>query len=449
MEEALDVLVIGTGTAGYTLALACQKGGRQVAVVDDKPYGGTCGRHGCEPEKYLMQAAQVVQMTRQMSEIGIQAPTRMDWGSLIRAKSSFTDAVPDRTERAFRQAGIRMFFDTARFASPELVALGKDTVVRPRVIVVAAGARPAPLSFPGGELAIATSDFLGLRELPRRVLFIGGGCLALSLGHVARAAGCDVTILQRGERVLKQCDAEMGGWLRKAALARGINLVTGVEAGMIERHRDYLITYGPKGCAEPFPADLVVNTSGRVPDLDPLRLPAGEVAATPRGVTVNRYMQSVSNPRVYAIGDACDSPYLLSTVADMEAEVAAANILEGNHLQPDYEGVPVMALAQPPLAWVGLTEGRARESGLRYRVNRGSTAEWPSSRRIGQELGFYKVLIEEGTGRILGAHLFGQNAGETINIFTLAMKFGLTNRDLAKVLWTYPTFVSDVKEMIA
>lgn len=447
MEEKVDVLVIGTGTAGYTLALALRKGGLQVAVADDKPYGGTCGRNGCEPEKYLVQTAQLVQLTRQMAEIGVDPPARLDWPALMRSKSAFTSTVSDRTERAFEEAGVRMYFEAARFVSPELVALG-NTTVRAGAVVIATGARPAPLDFPGAELAIQTSDFLDLKEIPRRMLFIGGGCLAMSFSHVARTAGAEVTILQRGERILKGFDAEMAEKAGKAAKAGGINIITGAEAKMIESRQGYLITYGPRWCAEPFPSDLVVHTGGRVPDLDPLDLKAGEVARTPRGVSVNEFLQSVSNPRVWAIGDACDSPYQLSTIADLEAEVAAENILNGNRRRPDYGTVPVMALGHPPLAAVGLTEEQARRSGAAYRVNRGATESWPSSRRIGQQHGFYKVILEEGTGKILGAHILGQNAGETINIFSLAIKHGLTKDDLKEVLWSYPTFISDVKDMI-
>ncbi|WP_026841127.1 dihydrolipoyl dehydrogenase family protein [Citrifermentans bremense] len=448
MQETADVLVIGTGTAGFTLALACRKGGRQVAVVDDKPYGGTCGRNGCEPEKYLMQAAQVVHLTRQMSGQGITVPAAMDWPALIRSKSAFSNGVPERTELAFQQAGIKMYFGTARFLSPETVAIGSETTVRAETIVIATGARPAPLDFPGAGLVVETSDFMEMKNLPRRVLFIGGGCLALSFGHVARAAGADVTILQRGERVLKNFDLEMAQLAAKAARARGINIVTGITAAMAEKVQGAFMTYGKGGCTEAFPSDLIVNTSGRIPDLDPVDPEAGAVARSAGGVTVNEFLQSVSNPRVWAIGDACDSPYLLSTVADMEAEVAADNILNGNRRRPDYQGVPSMAQAQPPLSFVGLTEAQARQSGKKFRINRGSTDSWPSSRRIGQQGGFYKVLIEEETGKILGAHLLGQNAGETINIFALALKFGISNRELRQVLWTYPTFISDVKDMI-
>lgn len=449
MLHTVDVLVIGTGTAGYTLALACRKAGRRVAVVDNRTYGGTCGMRGCEPKKYLVEAAQVAQLSQQMSEIGINPGARVDWPALMRSKTAFTSGVPERTERELQKAGIELFYGTARFRSPEEVAIGEEATVRARAMVIATGAQPARLDFPGAELAITSDDFLELTALPRRVLFIGGGYISLEFAHVARAAGAAVTILHRGKRILKRFDAELAGRLAQSAHALGITIVTGVTACLVETLRGAFVTYGQAGCAETFPSDLVVNTSGRVPDLDSLDLMAGEVAGSAQGVSVNEFLQSVSNPRVWAIGDACDSPYQLSPVADMEAEVAAENIVNGNVRRPDYLAVPSVAFAQPPLAGVGMTEEQAMQSGLRFRTKRGAMESWPSSRRIGQQHAFYKVLIEQDSGKILGAHLFGHNAGETINVFALAIKLGLSVQDLKKVLWAYPTYVSDLKDMIS
>jgi glutathione reductase (NADPH) len=449
MHHTVDVLVIGSGTAGYTLALACRKAGRQVAVVDNGTYGGTCGMRGCEPEKYLVKAAQVAQLSQQMSEIGIYPAARIDWPALMRSKAAFTDAAPERTESELKKAGVELYFGAARFTSPEEVEIDGETRIRARAVVIATGAQPARLEFPGAELVINSDEYLELSALPRRVLFIGGGCLSLSFAHVARAAGAAVTILQRGERILKSCDAEVVRRLTESARSLGITIVTGTTACMAETYQGALITYGKAGCAEAFQSDVIVNTAGRQPDLAGLDLEAGQVAHTPQGVTTDEFLQSVSNPLVWAIGDACHSPFQLSTVADMEAEVAAENILKGKLQRPDYRAIPAVVFAQPPLAAVGITEEQATQAGVRFRINRGSMDSWPSSRRIGQKHAFYKVLIEQDSGRILGAHLFGHNADETINIFAMAIKFGLSNQDLKKVLWSYPSHASDLKNMVS
>ena len=448
MEKTVDVLVIGTGTAGYTLALAVRKAGRQVAVVDNRPYGGTCAMRGCQPKKYLVAAAEVVHLSKQMSRIGIQPVAQIDWPALMRSKAAFTDVVPERTEKDFQKAGIERLHGTARFISPDELAIGPDLMIRPERIVIATGSRTTRLDFPGAEFTVTSDDFLKLEHLPRRVAFIGGGYIAMEFAHVARAAGAEVTVLQRSNRILKRFDAELANLLAEASRDSGITITLGFEACDVKRSRGAFIVLGSAECNQSVEADLVVNCAGRVPDLDDLDLTTGGVTRSPHGVAVNEFLQSVGNPRVYAIGDACAAGPKLATVADMEAAIAAENILHGNRQIPDYHGVPSVVFTQPPLAQVGMTEDEAGASGSRFRINRGSMNAWPSSRRIGQKHAFFKVILEEESGRILGAHLFGHNAGEAINIFALAMKFGLGNQELKKVLWAYPTNVSDLKYMI-
>lgn len=449
MKHLLDVLVIGTGTAGATLALECRKAGLKVAVVDNRPYGGTCAMRGCQPKKYLVEAAQVAYLSRQMSEIGISPAACIDWPALVRSTAIFTNAVPERTEKEFKKAGIELFYGTARFISPVEVKIDDKNQVLAKNIVIATGAKPSKLDIPGSDLAITSDDFMILPTLPKRILFIGGGYISLEFAHVAWAAGAEVTILHRGERILDKFDAELTTHLTESARTLGISIITGITADKIVKNNGTFVTYGKAVGEESFSSDLIVNASGRVADLNSLDLKAGNVSFSAHGVTVNEFLQSISNPHVRAIGDACESPLQLSTVADMEALVAANNIINGNIHRADYQGIPSVVFTQPPLAGVGITEVQAVKAGKQYRINRGSMDSWPSSRRIGQKHAFYKVLIEEDSEKILGAHIFGHNAGEVINVFAMAIKFGLSTHDLKSVLWAYPTNVSDLKYMIS
>ena len=448
MTREFDVLVIGTGTSGYTLALACREAKRSVAVSDNRPYGGTCAMRGCQPKKYLVAAAEVVELAHQMSAIGIHPVSGIDWAALMRSNTAFTSAVPARTEHDFQEAGIEMFHGTARFVSPKEMMINDDTIVRAKHFVVATGARPAPLGFEGEELVMTSEDFLELPSMPPRVAFIGGGYISMEFAHVARAAGAEVTVLHRGDRVLKNFEPEVVDQLTEAARDFGIRIVTNFRVCSTQRLNGSIAIHGNKDCADVYQADLVIHGAGRTANLDELNLGAGEVDYSARGVTVNEFLQSVSNPRVYAIGDASATPLQLATTADMDANVAAENILSGNHQKADYELVPSAVFTLPPLAGVGMTERQATQAGIPFHVNRGTMTGWASSRRIGQKHAFYKVLVEDGNNRVLGAHLFGHNATEAINIFALAMKFGLTTRDLKKVLWAYPTHTSDLKYML-
>ncbi len=165
--------------------------------------------------------------------------------------------------------------------------------------------------------------------------------------------------------------------------------------------------------------------------------------------SVNEFLQSVSNPAVYAAGDAAASggpP--LTPVAGYEGRIVAGNLLEGHHLTADYSAVPSVVFTVPPLASVGLHERSAREQGRRVRVNYAETSSWYSSRRIGETCSGYKVLVDEETGRILGAHLLGPQAEETINLFVMAMRAGVTAASIKDVLFAYPTHASDVAYML-
>ena len=195
---------------------------------------------------------------------------------------------------------------------------------------------------------------------------------------------------------------------------------------------------------------MVVHGAGRVPEIDELDLVTAVVEReNKKGIRVNEYLQSVSNPVVYAAGDAAASggpP--LTPVAKYEGEIVATNLLEGNHIKPNYKGIPSVVFTIPPLASAGLQEEAARKQGLRFRINKADTSSWYSSRRVGEKYSGYKVLIEENTDRILGAHVLGHHAEEVINIFALAIRMGLKSGDIKEAIFSYPTNTSDISYML-
>jgi glutathione reductase (NADPH) len=198
-----------------------------------------------------------------------------------------------------------------------------------------------------------------------------------------------------------------------------------------------------------FEADMAVHAAGRVPEIDDLALEVAGVERTTAGVAVNDYLQSVSNPAVYAAGDAVASGgFPLTPVAGMQGAVVASNLLEGNHRTPNYAGIPSVVFTTPPLARVGLSEEAAREEGLHFAVHHGDTSDWYSSRRVALRHTGYKTLVEEGTGRILGAHLLGPHAEEMINLFGLAIRTGTSAGDLKDMVFAYPTSASDLGSML-
>jgi glutathione reductase (NADPH) len=381
---------------------------------------------------------------------GMAAPgLSLQWPDLIRFKRTFTASVPEGTEQSFAEAGIITRHGRARFLDRTTIQVGDETLAA-RFIVIATGARHATLGIPGEELLTTSTQFLELEHLPQRIVFVGGGYIAFEFAHIAARAGASVQILHRGARPLSAFDPDLVAQLMQATRALGVEIHLGTAVTAIEHQRDHLVVRAHAAAQESrIEADLVVHAAGRVPEIDDLNLEAAGVAHQPDGVTVNVYLQSTTNPAVYAAGDAVASGgFPLTPVAGMQGDLLARNLLEGNQHTPNYTGIPSVGFTTPPLARVGLSEAAARAQGLRFRTHHEDTSGWYSSRRVALSHTSFKVLIEEETDHLLGAHLLGPHAEEIVNLFALAIRAGLRASDLRQMVYAYPTSASDISYML-
>ncbi len=450
MTKPFDLVVVGTGSAASTVASRCRSAGWQVAIVDSRPFGGTCALRGCDPKKVLVGAAEVIDWNRRMKGNGVRAEeARIEWAELMRFKRSFTEPVPKQREESFAKAGIAAFHGRARFVGSRAIQVGDD-VLEGRYVLVAAGAKPANLKIPGAEHLTTSDQFLELDELPPRIVFIGGGYISFEFAHVARRVGAHVTILHRGARPLDLFDPDLVDQLVKRTRQLGVDVQLQTHAEGIERAPGGLTVHAStSGEKRVFEAEMVVHGAGRVPEINDLDLATAGVEFEERGVKVNEYLQSISNPTAYAAGDAVSSGgFPLTPVAGYQGRIVAANLLEGNHRTSNYRAVPSVVFTVPPLASVGLQERDARERGLRFQTKHENTSAWYSSHRVGEECSGFKVLVEEGSGHILGAHLLGSQAEELINLFTMAIRSGLPAADLKEMMFAYPTHASDIAYMV-
>jgi len=448
MERHYDLVIIGTGIASG-VASRCREAGWTVAVVDSRPFGGTCALRGCVPKKILVSAAEAVHAARDMNGIGVPAGAlAIDWPQLMKFKHSLVDPTPERTEQNWAKIGVDRFHGRARFVAPTTLAVGDDRLVGRRVLI-AAGAMPVPLEFPGSERLTTSDQFLNLDHLPRRVAFVGGGYIAFEFAHVAARAGARVTIIHRGSRPLEAFDPDLVDMLVKRTRDVGIGVELGAEVSGITVDGNGLVVHATqRGTGRRFEVDMAVHSAGRVPEIDDLDPATGGVEREKRGVRVNEFLQSVSNPAVYAGGDAAASGPPLTPKADHDVEVLVTNLLEGNRRTPNYDGIASAVFTLPPLASTGLTEDAARARSLKFRANRQDTSGWFNTRRVGETTSGFKVLIAEDTGRILGAHLLGPHADEVINVFAVAIRVGIPAADLKDVIFAYPTNGSDVRHML-
>lgn len=451
MRDDYDLVVVGAGMAGISAANKCASRGWRVAIVDALPYGGTCALRGCDPKKILRRGAEVIDSARLMRGKGIDlGALSVNWADLMKHKRGFTDPVPKNTENTLVGNGVDALHGPARFTDENTLRIGDATYTAAHFLI-ASGARPRPLDFPGSEYLIDSTEFLELDTLPSRILFVGGGFVSFEFAHIAARAGSRPVIADHGPRPLKAFDPDLVDLLIARTEAVGVAVQRSTAVTSIHQTpTGYQVELHRSGGSHLHEFDLVVHGAGRIPDLSELDLDAAGVAWDPRaGVQVADHLQSTTNPRFYAAGDSADTPGMpLTPVAVFEGKVAASNMLKGDTTVPDYAGVPTAVFTIPELARVGLLEEEASNQGIKVDVRYTDTSGWYSNYRVGETTAAAKILLDPTTDRIVGAHLLGPEYGELINILGLAIKLGLTTRQLKSATMTYPTVGSDLGSML-
>lgn len=448
-----DVVVIGTGTAGQTAAYELNARGLKVAVVEksDKP-GGTCALAGCQAKKWFYEGVELIAKSHHLKGNGILSAPQYAWADFMQAKNKFTSAVPDNTLKGFEKAGIDVFSGAARFLDEKTLGVDARRITA-RFFLIASGARPMPLPIEGIEHAITSDQFLELPSLPDRFVFIGGGFISFEFAHFVARLGDgpsrQTTILEAASRPLGPFDAEMVSLLMDASKAEGINVLTGVQISAIERVESEFSV--KTGNGDVYSADIVVNSAGRIPDIDGLDLDRAGIDHGRRGILVNATMQT-NQPHIYAAGD-CTSTIQLARVADYEAMVAASAIMgvidKAALPEIDYSAVPAILFTYPQYAMVGYTEDALKRESIPYKKSFGKNLSWPTYRRIGMFHAAYKILIGNN-GEFLGAHILSDNASGIINSIRLAMLNRLSVETLYRqsIMSPYPSRESDLSYML-
>jgi len=445
--QKYDFLAIGSGVAGSTAVIECARNGLKSAIIDNKPYGGTCPLRGSDPKKILLGAAELYDWFSRMKDTGIiNGDIRIDWHNLIQYKCSYTNNIPMKVEQSMKKMSIDSLSGNAEFADENTIKIGEKFYTADNILV-ASGSVPTKLPFEGAELMSSSDDFLCLETLPDKVIFVGGGFISMEFAQAAARAGAESIIVHSGERILQSFDKELVGLLDKAAQNSGINIIVNNRVSKIETDGDKLIAH-LSNSEETIRADMIVHGAGRMANVYNMNLENGNVAYDVAGIKVNEFMQNTSNPYVYAAGDVTDSkgPYL-ATVAAMEGRIAAENIINGNKKNPTYENIPSVVFTIPTLASVGMQEEDAEKSGIKYNSRFQETSDWFTSYRIGEKYSGYKIITDENNTKILGAHLLGPSSEDVINLFTFAINRGITPEEMRNMVYSYPTASSDIVYM--
>lgn len=450
MDRAIDVVVIGAGTAGQTVAYDLAAEGYQVAVVESSETpGGVCALYGCQAKKYFYELTELAARSHHLLGKGVATPPTLSWAEILAAKNAFTTPIPISTVKNLEGNGILYCKGGARFVDATTLEIG-ELRLEPKFVVIATGARPAPLPIQGAEHLATSNDFLALPELPQRLVMVGGGFISFEFAHFAARLGArEVVILEAAERVLGPFDGDMVKELVAASEADGIEIRAKLAISEIrKKEKDYQVVLTDGTSLD---TDLVVHGAGRIPNLEKLNLEAAGIESSRRGIVVDATMQT-SNERVYAVGDCAASPQL-ARVADQEAHVAAASIIGerdgGGGRSMAYQAVPAVLFTYPQLGMVGKTEDELIAEGVSYWKSFSSALSWPNYNRIGMKHAAYKILVDNDS-KILGAHFLSDNASGMVNTFKQAMLDGTGVAELykANVMAPYPSRESDIIYML-
>ncbi len=447
--EPFDVVILGGGNAGIGVTVPVRRAGLSVAMIEARDLGGTCPNRGCTPKKILVAAGHALHEIERASvhHISVGRPT-LDWAALIDREKEMIKDIPENLARAMARRQVEVIRGEGAFAGPNTIRVGHRTL-EAKHIVIATGSKPRPLPIPGAEYMITSDEMLSERELPASVIFVGGGVISLEFGHVYARVGTEVTILEALPQMLPAMDADAVAQLRAESERIGIRVNTGVAVKKIEPANGRLrVTFVHDGREQALEADRVVNGAGRIANVDGLDLAAGNVAQANGRVSVDTNLRSTSNPIVHVAGDAVPTSPQLSPIATYEGDIVGRNIVEGPKYTPDYASMATSVYTTPPLAAVGLTENAARQKGFAVDVHVNDMLGWFSARTYAETVAWSKVIVEKATGKILGAHFVGHAGQELINIFGLAMRFGISAAQIRDNVYAYPTFASDIKNML-
>lgn len=442
-DHAVDLCVIGAGSAGLSVAAGAVQLGLSVVLFEAGEMGGDCLNYGCVPSKALIAAARQAQTIREAARYGIAAAEpQVDWAQIKAHIRTVIAAIePNDSQERFEKLGVTVIRERARFADARTVG-SASARVRAKRIVIATGSRAAVPPIPGLEsIRYETNETIfRLEQFPHHLIVLGGGPIGVELGQAFRRLGAQVTIVEAA-RLLGAADAEAAELVRQRLLAEGVVLHEGVKAQSVSA-RDAGVALTLDSGVSVEGSHLLVAT-GRKANLEDLNLDAAQIAFDKTRIITSPTLRSTTNPRVWALGDAAGGGF--THTAGWHASVWVRNVLFKARTRADAQAMPAVVYCDPELAQIGITETQARERfGGAVSVSRWGFHDNDRAQAQRDMAGFCKLILGKG-GKILGATIVGAEAGELVSLAALAMSSKLGARALTSPVLPYPTRSEIVK----
>ncbi len=453
MAEPYDLVVVGSGPAGYTGAIRAAQLGMRVACVEkETPLGGTCLNVGCIPSKALLDSSEHFHLARH--GLGVHGVTigevTLDLPAMMARKEKVVRGLTQGVAGLFRKHKIARLQGTGRLAAPDRVVVAGaegETVLDTRHVLLATGSEPTPL--PGlpfdGERVVSSDQAIALERVPRRLLVIGAGAVGLELGSVWSRLGAEVLVVEFLDRIVPWADAAHATQLQRALTKQGIAFRLSTQAQAGERTADGVrVTLAGPGEPPEVDADVVLVAVGRRPFSDGLGARELGVAYDERGRIVVNERFETSLPAVCAVGDVIAGP-MLAHKAEEDA-IAAVEGMAGLPVHVDWDKVPNVVYTAPELASVGLTEEQAKARGLDVRIGTFPFMANARARCLGDTDGGVKMIADAKTDQILGVHILGPRASDLIAEAVLALEYGASSEDVARTVHAHPTLPEALRE---
>lgn len=443
-----DLLTIGAGSGGVAGSRRAASYGARVGIIEKARIGGTCVLRGCVPKKLLIYGVEMAGHIEDSTGYGWSIDgARLDWSKLIAAKDRELDRLHEIYVGMLDRAGVKMIDGEARLIDAHTVEVASPAGLHAFTaerIMIATGGWPTLPDVPGAELGITSNEALELPAVPKRVTIVGGGYIAVEFAGIFRAAGAEVDLVIRADRVLRGFDEEVRDHLQAALIQRGIKIHSGVKLDRLER-ADGALRLRLAG-AEAIDTDLVLWATGRAPNTARLGLDAAGVALRADGAIAVDESSRTSVKTIYAVGDVTDR-MALTPVAIAEARAVAETLYNANPITVSYRNVPTAVFSQPPVATVGWTEEQARRALPLVDVY---TARFRPMKNIlagRDEKILMKLIVDVASDRVVGAHMVGPDAAEIMQGLGVALTAGATKRDFDRTIGIHPSAAEEFVTM--
>ncbi len=438
-----DLFVIGGGSGGVRASRVAAAHGARVALAEEFRLGGTCVIRGCVPKKLLVYGAHFAEDLQDARRFGWEVPAcKFEWTTLRDNVLAEVDRLEGIYGGILENNNVELYDQRATITGGNEVTLADGTKIKAATILVATGSWPFVPDVPGAKHGITSNEVFNLDEIPRRAVIAGGGYIANEFAGIFHEFGSKVTLVNRGDRILRGYDEQIRDRLLQISLTKGINFLFNAPFERIDKQEDGSLLIHLTG-QDPVEADMLLWAVGRNPNSAGLGLEDVGVELGKNGAILVDEDNQTSVPSIYAIGDVTDRVQL-TPVAIREGQAFADTLFGGKPTRVDYQNIPSAVFSHPPIAGVGMTESQARDKLGSYKTYAADFRPMKNVLANRNERSLYKMIVDEATGQVVGLHMIGPDAPEILQAAAIAVKAGLTKAQFDETIALHPTMSEEL-----